>query len=167
MRLLTPLIFLLWLFPSTVSAQEQPKGNTILVVSGVASSGRVENIAFDLAMLETLPQHSVTTQNPWARGLNTYQGFSAVDLLALFDSQASLLQVSALNKYMTEIPIKDFVENGAIFATHQNGLPMSVRNLGPIMVIYPFDDQENLKSEVFYGRSIWQVSQIKLISSLE
>jgi hypothetical protein len=64
---------------------------------------------------------------------------------------------------MTEIPLSDFVVNGAIFATHQDGKPMSVRKLGPIMVIYPFDQREDLKSEVFYGRSIWQVDRIESI----
>ena len=154
---------LLVLSSSAVSALDQAKGSVLLTVSGAIDANEtLEDVEFDMAMLSKLPQYTVTTQNPWAKGLHTYQGFSAADLVARLGSQANLLQVSALNRYMTEIPLSDFVENGAIFATHQDGRAMSVRNLGPIMVIYPFVDRNDLKSEVFYGRSIWQVNQIKL-----
>ncbi|NLQ17200.1 hypothetical protein HGG82_06115 [Marinomonas sp. M1K-6] len=145
-------------------ALPSPSGRVLLTVSGaIQQTNAGEEAHFDMAMLQALPQHTVTTHNPWAKGLHTYRGFSAVDLLARLESQGTRLQVTALNQYMTEIPLEDFTEQGAIFATHQDGKPMSLRNLGPIMVIYPFDQHEELKSEVFYGRSIWQIYRIKSV----
>ncbi|MGO2353538.1 MAG: hypothetical protein ACTH58_02250 [Marinomonas foliarum] len=138
-----------------------PTGRIVLTVSGTAiDAGQV---GFDMAMLDALPQHKITTHTPWTQGPHTYRGFSAVDLLSYLGSDGNLLQVTALNQYMTEIPISDFIEKGAIFATRQDERLINVRSLGPIMVIYPFDQQEELKSEKIYGRSIWQVTHIKSI----
>lgn len=168
----TNLNLLILLFLGVMSvmayAAEKPKGRVLLTVSGAIDDTNPEQeFAFDLAMLATLPQHSITTHNPWTKGLHTYQGFSVLDLFPNLKNSGTIFQVTALNEYMTEIPLSDFSENGAIFATHIDGKPMSVRNLGPIMVIYPFDDHEELKSEMFYGRSIWQVDRIKVIVTPE
>lgn len=163
-----PLNILLLVLLSVLSvvsfAAEKPQGRVLLTLSGaVDETSSNQELKFDLAMLNQLPQHYVTTHNPWTKGRHTYQGFSALDLFPHLNINNSTLQVTALNEYMTEIPLSDFVDNGAIFATHIDGVPMSVRNLGPIMVIYPFDENEDLKSEMYYGRSIWQVDRIKAI----
>ena len=148
----------------TAYAAEKPKGRVLLTISGaINATDSVQEYKFDLAMLSRLPQYTVTTHNPWTKGRHTYQGFSALDMFPNLSNSKTIFQVTALNEYMTEIPLSDFSENGAIFATHIDGKPMSVRNLGPIMVIYPFDNREDLKSEMFYGRSIWQVDRIKAI----
>ncbi|UTV99498.1 hypothetical protein KDW99_20070 [Marinomonas rhizomae] len=169
MRLRSPyttlnLFLLIFLSVTSVStyAAEKPKGRVLLTVSGaINNTDSTQKSKFDLAMLNRLPQYTVTTHNPWTKGRHTYQGFSAIDLFPNLGNSNIILQVTALNEYMTEIPLSDFADNGAIFATHIDGKPMSVRNLGPIMVIYPFDEHEELKSEMFYGRSIWQVDRIK------
>ena len=149
-------------------AADLPKGRVLLTVSGaIETAGLQQESTFDLAMLNSLPQYTVTTHNPWTKGVHTYQGFSAADLLKQLGSTATLLQITALNEYMTEIPLSDFTEHGAILATYLDGKPMSVRNLGPIMMIYPFDEHEELKSEMFYGRSIWQIDRIKAIVGTE
>jgi len=85
-------------------------------------------------------------------------------LKTLRNAKALLLESPALNEYMTEIPLKEFlIENGAIFATHQNGKRLSVENLGPIMMIYPFEmSVKNLNPEVFYRRSILASRRIKI-----
>ena len=41
-----------------------------------------------------------------------------------------------------------------------NGEPMSIRDKGPLWIIYPFDDNPDYQTEVIYSRSIWQLDQI-------
>lgn len=158
-------LLLLSTFSVFTYAQDTPKGRVILTVT--EDQKNATDYPFDMAMLQGLPHYSVTTHNPWTKGKHTYRGFSAADLVAHLGLSGNWLQVTALNHYMTEIPLSDFIENGAIFATHLDGKPMKVRNLGPIMVIYPFDDRPELKSERFYGRSIWQIKRIKLMQLTE
>jgi len=39
---------------------------------------------------------------------------------------------------------------------------MSLRDKGPIFVIYPFDKHPELLNEVVFSRSVWQVTEIKV-----
>lgn len=167
---LTPILVLLLIsiMSSFSYALDKPEGKVILTVSGAINvSNSDQGAEFDLAMLEALPQYSITTHTPWSNGSYTYQGFSAVDLVMSLGSESKQLQVMALNDYIAEIPLSDFIENKAIFAIFQDGQPIEVRKLGPIIVIYPYDELEDLKSETYYGRSVWQVSKINMISLTE
>lgn len=165
MLYLTHFLFALLLsFSGVLYALDTPSGKTVLTVDGaIKITNSAQGAIFDMAMLNALPRHSVSTHNLWTEGLNTYQGFSAEDLLSMLENKGNILQITALNDYITEIPITDFIEEGAIFATHKNGKQMSIRNLGPIMVIYPFDSNENVRSDIYYSRSIWQIRHIKSI----
>jgi hypothetical protein len=44
-----------------------------------------------------------------------------------------------------------------------NGKPMSVREKGPLFVIYPFDDDPQLRTTIYYSRCIWQLKSIELV----
>lgn len=169
MRFLYLSTLLLFSFlPVESYALEKPKNRVVLTISGAISQTNVgQEAQFDLDMLQALPQHTITTENPWSEGLHTYQGFSIKDLLDSLGNQGNMLQISALNQYIAEAPLEDYADGGAILATHQDGKPMSIRKLGPIMVIYPFDTNHNFKTEVYYGRSVWQVRRIKSVITTE
>jgi hypothetical protein len=47
-----------------------------------------------------------------------------------------------------------------ILALKRNGEYMPVRDKGPLFVIYPFDSKPELKTQTYYGRSVWQVAKI-------
>jgi hypothetical protein len=47
-----------------------------------------------------------------------------------------------------------------ILAIKRNGEYMSVRDKGPLFVIYPYDSSPDLKSQTYYARSAWQVAKI-------
>ena len=42
----------------------------------------------------------------------------------------------------------------------RNGVTLSVRERGPMMLIYPFDSHPELHTQQYLNRSIWQVRQI-------
>lgn len=149
------------LFSTTLFALEQPTERIILTVSGsITNTNRADSALFDRKMLSQLPQKSITTRTPWSEGKHTYTGFSPEEFFKLIGIQGDNLSLTALNDYTVEIPVVDFVSVGAIFATHMDGVPMTIRNKGPIMVIYPFDDNPKLKIETYFGRSIWQVTEM-------
>ncbi|WVT76298.1 hypothetical protein QM996_29310 (plasmid) [Sinorhizobium chiapasense] len=47
-------------------------------------------------------------------------------------------------------------------ALKQDGRYMEVADKGPLFVIYPFDDKPELKSEIYFSRSVWQVRTITI-----
>ena len=70
------------------------------------------------------------------------------------------LRVKALNDFVAEIPVSDFEDNDVLLAMRRDGKPMSVRNFGPLFVLYPFDDHPELQTEKIRFRSVWQVATI-------
>lgn len=158
------LIGLLSLLSSFVLALDPPQSRVVLTVTGKITHTNSDNAAqFDMGMLASMPKVNVTTATSWHDG--GPHTFTGVDAKALFDAvgiQGSNLRITALNDYMTDVPVSDFLDQGAILATHIDGQPMSVRDKGPMMVIYPFDDNPTLKNEKYYGRSIWQIKTIQV-----
>lgn len=161
-------VALMFSLASAVSYADFPKpaGPVILSVSGAIDQlNHNKPIQFDRAMLESLPSYQITTTNPWEEGLHTYRGFHPQDLLKQLDSDGDLLRISALNHYITEIPLSDFELYDALIAYEMDYKNMSVRQKGPLMVIYNFDAHTKLRSETYYGRSIWQIHAIEVLHS--
>lgn len=116
----------------------------------------------ELTTLKTLPVHQISTRTPWEEGLHTYTGFNPNDLLNALDIKGHILRLYAFNHYITEIPLSDFNSQTAIIAYEKDGRPISVRNKGPLMVIYNFDGNEELRNERYYSRAIWQIEAIEV-----
>jgi hypothetical protein len=51
----------------------------------------------------------------------------------------------------------DFERYPVILAMKMNGEVLHTRSKGPLWVIYPWSDRPELRNEVVYGRSIWQI----------
>lgn len=140
-----------------------PTSRPILSVSGkIKLSNSNEQARFDLAMLDTLAQHSIKTETPWYDQPRTFSGPLARDLLKKIGAQGVSVKATALNDYAIDIPISDFYEYDVVLATRIDGKTLSVREKGPIFVIYPFDQVPETKNEVIYQRCIWQLNRLEV-----
>lgn len=83
-------------------------------------------------------------------------------LLKAVGADGAMLRASAINDYAVEIPVEDAVEGGPIVAYLLNGEPMSVRDKGPLWIVYPFDSAPEYQTEQVYSRSIWQLDRIEV-----
>lgn len=143
------------------TAEEALEGTVILEVSGdVSAEEPSDKVLFDVRKLEALGLHEVTTETPWTEGLVVFQGVLGRDLLASVGAAGESIRSTAINDYSVDIPISDFFEYDAIFATRIDGKIMSVRDRGPIWIIYPWSSVPELKNEIYYSRSIWQLKSI-------
>lgn len=68
----------------------------------------------------------------------------------------------AVNDYAVEIPVESWPGTGPIVAYLNNGAPMSLRDKGPLWIVYPFDNTPDYQTEVVYSRSIWQLDRISV-----
>jgi hypothetical protein len=50
-----------------------------------------------------------------------------------------------------------------MLALERDGAPMSVRDKGPIWVIYPYDSGSEWRSEQVFSRSIWHLNRIEVM----
>lgn len=143
-------------------ALDAPKGPVILTVKGAISKTNAGDTAqFDLAMLEALAGRKATMETPWTDGKVTFEGPLLSALLDAVGSTGSLLSVKALNDYAAEVPAED-AKLATMLATRMDGKLMSIRDKGPLMVVYPFDQNPDLYNEKYFSRSVWQIKEIEV-----
>lgn len=130
----------------------------ILKIDGNIAGGGIRE--FTRPDLERLGGGTIRTSTPWHEGVQTFEGVPFDAVMQAVGAQGSKVVVVALNQYRTEIPLSDFKEHKVLLATKRGGQYMDVRDKGPLFVIYPFDQNPDLKSERYYGRSAWQVRSI-------
>jgi hypothetical protein len=142
---------------------DMPKGPVILSIEGQISHCNTGlEVQMDLAMLEALPKTIVKTQNPWETGVATYEGVLLRDLLEFAGVTGTVLTFTALDDYSAQMDVPDTKSIGVILAYKRNGEYMSVRQKGPLFVIFPFSDIPTLAMEQRYSQSVWQVARISV-----
>lgn len=157
-------IFLtLWtVFPATAETLPVPQGEVLLTVTGeIGVRNSVEGAQFDLAMLAAMDPVEFTTTTIWTEGEQSFRGVPLERLLREVRAGGAVIAATALNDYMVEIPVSDAVEGGPILAFEQNGHLLSVRDKGPLWIVYPYDARLDYQAEVIYARSIWQVKRLE------
>jgi hypothetical protein len=138
-----------------------PEGRVILTVSGRIDHTNGKGVAeFDRAMLEAMPATTIETLTPWTDGVTRFEGPLARDLMKRVGARGSRLRATALNDYAVDIPIEDFERYPVILAMKVNGEVLRTRDKGPLWIIYPWSDRPELRSEVSYSRSIWQIKEL-------
>lgn len=142
-----------------------PTGDVILTVSGNVENTNVDNTAqFDLEMLEALEKTTIETSTIWTEGVQVFEGVSLATLAAELGITGETLLASAINDYTVEVPLSDAVEDGPILAYRLNGKEMSVREKGPLWIVYPYDAKADFRTEVIYSRSIWQLDRVEAVN---
>jgi len=140
---------------------KKPVGAVILTVSGnIGNKNSARGAEFDAAMIDAMPVSSITTATPWRKGVVTFAGPALKSLLRLVAAQGQTLKMSALDKYEVAVPVTDAEQFNPVLARKMNGVPLRIRDQGPLFMVYPFDTQPALRTDVYYGRSIWHLTQI-------
>jgi hypothetical protein len=144
-------------------ALDAPAGKVILsITGGVVRANDNGAASFDLKMLQALPQTSFSTTTPWYPQSRKFTGVLLGDLLVAAGAQPGALKAVALNDYRVDIPGEDVLKHGAMLAYLLDDKPMSVREKGPLVIIFPFSDRPELRSAVHYSRAIWQLRSLEL-----
>ncbi|WP_425101890.1 molybdopterin-dependent oxidoreductase [Tropicibacter sp. S64] len=134
----------------------------MLTISGQIGHTNADDAAqFDYDMLAALPVTLFTTSTPWTDGPTEFAGVALADLLDAVAAQGNVLHSEADNGYIVDIPVSDATETHPVLAYMRDGKRMSVRDKGPLWIIYPFDDLPR-GQELYFNRSIWQLRTIEV-----
>ncbi len=162
---LRPLVLLLLALTPFSIAQASPlpapTGRVLLTLSGDIAHANVGDEAhFDRAMLEALPARVIETHTPWHRDRGRYEGPLIRALLEAVGADVEQVRIWALDHFEAEVPVSDFRRHDVILAMTRDGEPLSIRDYGPLFVLYPFDDHPELHTETIRFRSVWHVERI-------
>ena len=151
------------LIAGPLAAQDlaRPEGDVLLTVTGaIGVTNDGDAAAFDRAMLEELDPVTIETTTIWTDGVQTFTGVPLDRLMDVVGATGTSVDATAINDYSVAIPASDWVDGGPIVAFLNNGEPMSVRDKGPLWIVWPFDDNPAFQTETIYSRSIWQLDRI-------
>ncbi|MCP1199071.1 molybdopterin-dependent oxidoreductase [Notoacmeibacter sp. MSK16QG-6] len=162
-RLAGALVLFLASHAAIASEIGTPEGEPVLTVSGqIGQANQNGKAVFDKDMLEALPTKSFRTSTIWTEGSHTFTGVALNDFLKAVGADGKTINAIALNDYAVEIPVSDAIDNGPIIAYQMDGKAMSVRDKGPLWIVYPYDANADYRTEMIYSRSIWQLNRIEI-----
>lgn len=143
------------------SAPEPAAERTVLTI---AVKGQPQLLRhYSLRDLEALPQTERRSMLPDEFRVYGWQGVRLSTLLAGFErTETQRLRVEALNDYSALIPLSDLDAFDPILAYRRDGQAIGIAERGPLFVIYPMVDHPELRTQVYFNRTVWQVSRITL-----
>lgn len=162
-KLLFLFLFIAYALPVNASELQKPTGTVLLTLTGNIKAKNTANAAvFDLKMLEELGFQKVITKTPWHKKTMVFEGPRGDVLLEKLGVTQGMMFIKALNDYVAKVPVEDFFKTGAILAMKGDGKFLSIRNKGPLFLIFPFDQSPDLKNDSYYTKSVWQIKSIHI-----
>ncbi len=141
----------------------EPVGEILLEIEGnIEQTNGDQGALLDRALLEQLPPAVLNTSTVVTDGVKRFEGFYMRDLLAWLGANGETVTARALNDYVIDIPIEDFTRFDVIVATHMDGKRLSSRDKGPLWIVYPRDDHEELQDLRYDYRWVWQLDYLKI-----
>ncbi len=116
----------------------------------------------DAAALRALPAETIETETIWTEGKQTFTGVRMTEILDRLGITDGTLTLVAVNDYRISIDVDDFTPDGALLAYDRNGAPMTLRDKGPVWMVYPYDADPRFRTEITYANSIWQLDRIEI-----
>lgn len=159
MRKLILTLACLSLFAAFTGGRLDAAGGALTISVGDA------NLSMSVEELRALPQVEIVTSTDWTDGPTRFSGPLARDVLALAGAvpvhvAGADLRLVAANDYAVTVPTADFERYDVILALEMNNRLLSLRDRGPVWVIYPLDE-ESLHSNIYASRMVWQLTRIE------
>ncbi|WP_051539764.1 hypothetical protein [Sulfitobacter sp. 20_GPM-1509m] len=140
-------------------------GFTQDILSVIGSDGSPVK-TYSMDQLDALEQTTYVTKNPYIDDTSEFSGPLARVVLADAGQDmpdGAQLRVTAINDYKIDMPLTDFLDYDVIFATRRDGETMSLREKGPIWIMYPISDHAELEDDAINNRLVWQLKSIQVV----
>ncbi|KAF0677613.1 hypothetical protein [Profundibacterium mesophilum] len=110
----------------------------------------------DAAALAELESAEVVSNLPGTQTQVTFSGPLLSEVMRAAGAQDKGALPMALDGYQPEISAEDIAAYGPILATHADGIPLAIGDIGPAMIIFPKIDDAEAASRLDPAR-VWAV----------
>jgi hypothetical protein len=131
------------------------------VLLTLKSSGQTLEITRQ--QLEALPTHELQTTTAWTDGVRQFKGPLVRDVLGLLEqpiADSATARLIALNEYEVKVAASDYLTWDVILAYEQDGKRLSRVDKGPLWVVYPRDQHDELQDSRVDHRWAWMLRTI-------
>ena len=137
-------------------------GEPVLTVRNASAPGDPE-IRLAEEELLAMPQVTVRTRTEFTDGVIEFVGPLARDVVERVGvGKATTLHAVAANDYTVDIPLEELFQYDVILAMRADGERLTMRDKGPIWIMYPLDSHAELSDPLYNQRLIWQVTELEL-----
>lgn len=135
----------------------------VLVLVNPKIAGVHGQIAFSLADLRSMEQRTIRTGNDFVDGIAEFRGpeaFALIDLIGR--AGADRVRMTAWNDYSVEFGLEEIERYRPVLALSVNGRQLTMRDRGPVWLMFPVDEHDELQDPSFNNKMIWQLRTIEL-----
>lgn len=111
--------------------------------------------------LESMPVYKISTSTNFTNK-SEYSGVKFSTLLEKYGISGTEIRVFAWDDYSYTIPVKELLKYNVIVAYKKNGQYIPISDLGPYAVIYPRDENPELKNLDVNARTVWQMKGMEV-----
>jgi hypothetical protein len=138
----------------------QPSGPVILAIGGAIEQTNAGGEArFDRAMLEALGSATIETSTVWTDGVKRFEGVPLRKVLERVGARGTRLHAQALNDYEVVLPVSD-LQYDPLLAMRMDGRELTVRDRGPLWIVYPRDALPALRNARQDSHWVWQLRRL-------
>jgi hypothetical protein len=139
-----------------------PKGPVVLTITGNIERTNVGAQAqFDMEMLEGLGKASIKTRSDVSDKPQLFEGVPLRSVLERVGAKGSAIKALALNDYVGVIPFED-LRFEPILAMRADGRVLTMRDKGPLWIVYPRDAYKVLDDVRYDSRWVWQLKSLHI-----
>lgn len=131
-----------------------------IIDKSTGDNGTKERIELTYSQLQSMPRATIETSTKWTFGTQSFTGVWLATLLERHAIRSGMLELFAINDYVVRIPVDDIRQGGALLAYRRNDEIMTLRQKGPLWLVYDWDHEPAYRTETHYSRSIWQLDRI-------
>ncbi|WP_010480255.1 molybdopterin-dependent oxidoreductase [Acaryochloris sp. CCMEE 5410] len=142
-----------------------PNSEPILKVTGrLGNTNQDDHIIMDRQTIESLGLVEYSVLDLFEQQNHIFRGVLMRDLLDLWqvDSQATTLNLKALNDYNIQVPIIWLKQYPVLFALQQDGKNMQSDYRGPAMLVFPYQQFPSVSEFAEESYWIWQIAEINV-----
>jgi len=137
----------------------------LLTIHAAKDTSPIELTDADLMAMD---RESFATSTLWTTEKHSFSGPSLHQVLVQVGAEPSVpVELVAANDYAVTVGPEMIDKDFPIIANRLDGEPFSIREKGPLWLMFPFDQEPGYKTEVHYSLSVWQLTDIRLGSSGE
>ncbi|UWU23043.1 hypothetical protein N2601_08885 [Rhizobium sp. CB3060] len=139
--------------------------NVFLTISGnIGKTTNGAKNAYEMSEREflALPTSTVTTSTPWTPR-SDFVGPLLSRVLGEVDAKGKKLRLVALDDFSVKVDADYLEKYGTILATSKSGIRLTIRDFGPVFVMYPRDSFKNeLDTPAAASYLVWQLCGIEV-----
>lgn len=156
-------IWLLGSNPGNAFADTTSGNPVLLTIHGNIEGSADKIIELDLKTLTSLESTSIAATVPWLESSTQFTGVRINTLLKSVGAKSNNFEAIAADNYKFTLSDLDFDKYPIIIAYEMSGEPLDVRKLGPLLIMFPFDDFPELATERNQASAVWHLVEMQIL----